>query len=111
MVQNHVRLQLACTGVWLAKNHDPIKEDLSRLYLKSVDRFRWPCLLVQIGWIYGSVTEDILTGFMMHARGWRSVYCITARPAFKGSAPINLTDRLHQVLRSAPRAHPSRPRA
>ncbi|GAQ88788.1 Cellulose synthase family protein [Klebsormidium nitens] len=55
----------------------------------------------KIGWIYGSVTEDILTGFMMHARGWRSVYCITARPAFKGSAPINLTDRLHQVLRWA----------
>ena len=37
----------------------------------------------------------------MHARGWRSVYCMPRRPAFKGSAPINLSDRLNQVLRWA----------
>lgn len=37
----------------------------------------------------------------MHARGWRSVYCMPKRPAFKGSAPINLSDRLNQVLRWA----------
>ncbi|KAL4383809.1 hypothetical protein GQ457_15G025030 [Hibiscus cannabinus] len=55
----------------------------------------------EIGWIYGSVTEDILTGFKMHCRGWKSVYCVPKRPAFKGSAPINLSDRLHQVLRWA----------
>lgn len=55
----------------------------------------------EVGWIYGSVTEDILTGFKMHCHGWRSVYCMPKRPAFKGSAPINLSDRLHQVLRWA----------
>nr|AEI87569.1 cellulose synthase catalytic subunit protein [Nicotiana tabacum] len=55
----------------------------------------------EVGWIYGSVTEDILTGFKMHCHGWRSVYCMPKRPAFKGSAPINLSDRLHQVLRGA----------
>ncbi|XP_023517204.1 cellulose synthase A catalytic subunit 2 [UDP-forming]-like [Cucurbita pepo subsp. pepo] len=55
----------------------------------------------EVGWIYGSVTEDILTGFKMHCHGWRSVYCIPERPAFKGSAPINLSDRLNQVLRWA----------
>ncbi|CAN6810521.1 unnamed protein product [Brassica oleracea] len=55
----------------------------------------------EIGWIYGSVTEDILTGFKMHSHGWRSVYCTPKIPAFKGSAPINLSDRLHQVLRWA----------
>ncbi|KAG9455531.1 hypothetical protein H6P81_000039 [Aristolochia fimbriata] len=55
----------------------------------------------EAGWIYGSVTEDILTGFKMHCHGWRSIYCIPSRPAFKGSAPINLSDRLHQVLRWA----------
>lgn len=63
------------------------------LYYMSTD--------LQIGWIYGSVTEDILTGFKMHARGWRSIYCMPHRPAFKGSAPINLSDRLNQVLRWA----------
>ncbi|KAF2309560.1 hypothetical protein GH714_003819 [Hevea brasiliensis] len=55
----------------------------------------------EIGWIYGSITEDILTGFKMHCRGWRSIYCMPLRPCFKGSAPINLSDRLHQVLRWA----------
>ncbi|GMH05343.1 hypothetical protein Nepgr_007183 [Nepenthes gracilis] len=55
----------------------------------------------RVGWIYGSVTEDVVTGYRMHNRGWRSVYCITKRDAFHGSAPINLTDRLHQVLRWA----------
>ncbi|KAL5861939.1 hypothetical protein ACOSQ4_003235 [Xanthoceras sorbifolium] len=54
-----------------------------------------------VGWIYGSVTEDVVTGYRMHERGWRSVYCATEREAFRGSAPINLTDRLHQVLRWA----------
>lgn len=37
----------------------------------------------------------------MHNRGWRSVYCVTKRDAFRGTAPINMTDRLHQVLRWA----------
>ncbi|XP_008794369.1 cellulose synthase A catalytic subunit 9 [UDP-forming]-like [Phoenix dactylifera] len=55
----------------------------------------------ELGWIYGSITEDILTGFKMHCRGWRSIYCMPKRPAFKGSAPINLSDRLNQVLRWA----------
>uniref|UniRef100_A0A0E0AUC6 Uncharacterized protein n=1 Tax=Oryza glumipatula TaxID=40148 RepID=A0A0E0AUC6_9ORYZ len=55
----------------------------------------------RVGWIYGSVTEDVVTGYRMHNRGWRSVYCITKRDAFLGTAPINLTDRLHQVLRWA----------
>lgn len=47
------------------------------------------------------MTEDVVTGYRMHNRGWRSVYCITKRDAFRGTAPINLTDRLHQVLRWA----------
>lgn len=52
---------------------------------------------LSVGWVYGSVTEDVVTGYKMHTRGWRSVYCLTKRDAFRGSAPINLTDRLHQV--------------
>lgn len=58
-------------------------------------------LHLQLGWIYGSITEDILTGFKMHCRGWRSIYCMPKLAAFKGSAPINLSDRLNQVLRWA----------
>ncbi|GJN06815.1 hypothetical protein PR202_ga24581 [Eleusine coracana subsp. coracana] len=53
----------------------------------------------RVGWIYGSVTEDLVTGYQMHSRGWKSVYCVTKRDAFRGTTPINLIDRLHQVLR------------
>ncbi|MCD7449930.1 Cellulose synthase A catalytic subunit 2 [Datura stramonium] len=45
-------------------------------------------------------TEDILTGFKMHCHGWRSVLCASAT-CFQGFSPINLSDRLHQVLRWA----------
>ncbi|KAF5184557.1 Cellulose synthase, partial [Thalictrum thalictroides] len=55
----------------------------------------------EIGWLYGSKVSIILTGFEMHTRGWRSVYCMPARSAFRGSAPINLSDRLRQVFKSA----------
>lgn len=79
-----------------------LKYEIAFARVTFVYCFLAPKLFVlQVGWIYGSVTEDILTGFKMHCHGWRSVYCIPKRPAFKGSAPINLSDRLHQVLRWA----------
>ncbi|KAL1826059.1 hypothetical protein ACET3Z_012837 [Daucus carota] len=75
-----------------------IKEAIHVISIGYEEKTEWG---KEIGWIYGSVTEDILTGFKMHCRGWKSVYCMPKRPAFKGSAPINLSDRLHQVLRWA----------
>ncbi|CAK8539816.1 unnamed protein product [Lathyrus sativus] len=75
-----------------------LKEAIHVISCGYEDRTEWG---TEIAWIYGSVTEDILTGFKMHARGWRSIYCMPKRPAFKGSAPINLSDRLNQVLRWA----------
>ncbi|KAL0900428.1 hypothetical protein Bca101_084389 [Brassica carinata] len=75
-----------------------LKEPIHVISCGYEDTTEWG---TEIGWIYGSVTEDILTGFKMHARGWRSIYCIPKLPAFKGSAPINLSDRLNQVLRWA----------
>jgi cellulose synthase A len=75
-----------------------LKEAIHVISCGYEDKSEWG---KEIGWIYGSVTEDILTGFKMHCRGWRSIYCMPHRPAFKGSAPINLSDRLNQVLRWA----------
>ncbi|CAN4076742.1 unnamed protein product [Withania somnifera] len=75
-----------------------LKEAIHVISCGYEDKTEWG---KEIGWIYGSVTEDILTGFKMHARGWYSIYCMPPRPAFKGSAPINLSDRLNQVLRWA----------
>ncbi|XP_061970026.1 cellulose synthase-like protein B4 isoform X2 [Populus nigra] len=41
----------------------------------------------EVGWQYGSATEDILTGLKIHARGWRSVLCTPDPRAFLGCAP------------------------
>jgi cellulose synthase A len=85
----------------LPESADPstlIKEAIHVISCGYEEKTEWG---KELGWIYGSVTEDILTGFKMHCRGWRSIYCMPLRPAFKGSAPINLSDRLHQVLRWA----------
>ncbi|XP_040383911.1 probable mixed-linked glucan synthase 7 [Oryza brachyantha] len=62
------------------------------------DRTAWG---EDVGWVYGTVTEDVATGFVMHRRGWRSAYFAAAPDAFRGTAPINLADRLQQVLRWA----------
>ncbi|KAF5950084.1 hypothetical protein HYC85_012077 [Camellia sinensis] len=43
--------------------------------------------IVQVGWIYGSTTEDVLTGLTIHGRGWRSAYCSPDPPTFLGCAP------------------------
>jgi cellulose synthase-like protein len=52
-----------------------------------------------VGWVYGKIAQDIITGYNMHTRGWRSVYQMTKPYAFQGTAPLNLTDKLHQVIR------------
>ncbi|KAJ8560797.1 hypothetical protein K7X08_022657 [Anisodus acutangulus] len=75
-----------------------LKEAIHVISCGYEDKTEWG---LELGWIYGSITEDILTGFKMHCRGWRSVYCMPKLAAFKGSAPINLSDRLNQVLRWA----------
>ncbi|KAJ0052396.1 hypothetical protein Pint_01997 [Pistacia integerrima] len=42
---------------------------------------------IKFGWMYGSTTEDILTGLTIHNRGWRTGYCSPDPPAFLGCAP------------------------
>jgi 1,4-beta-D-xylan synthase len=52
-----------------------------------------------VGWVYNIATEDVVTGFRIHRKGWRSMYCAMEPDAFRGTAPINLTERLYQILR------------
>lgn len=52
----------------------------------------------EVGWMYGSLNSDLHTSLKMHARGWRSIYCMPAYPAFKTIGLSNLPDRLNQVL-------------
>ncbi|KAL6657843.1 hypothetical protein ACP70R_005623 [Stipagrostis hirtigluma subsp. patula] len=53
----------------------------------------------EVGWVYDIATEDVVTGFRVHRTGWRSMYCRMEPDAFRGTAPINLTERLYQILR------------
>lgn len=53
----------------------------------------------QMGIKYGTLVEDIYTGYMMHCDGWNSIFCNPERPAFLGEVPINLEDALNQVKR------------
>ncbi|KAE8075655.1 hypothetical protein FH972_014349 [Carpinus fangiana] len=41
----------------------------------------------KLGWRYGSMTEDVLTGLTIHTRGWKSIYYKSDPPAFLGCAP------------------------
>ncbi|KAJ4773004.1 Cellulose synthase-like protein [Rhynchospora pubera] len=51
----------------------------------------------KVGWIYGSICDTVITGYNMHDKGWCSVYCSAKPDGFRGTTPINLTDRLHQL--------------
>ncbi|GMI78990.1 cellulose synthase-like B3 [Hibiscus trionum] len=41
----------------------------------------------KFGWIYGSTTEDVLTGLTIHMKGWKSTFPMPDPPAFLGCAP------------------------
>lgn len=53
----------------------------------------------KIGWMYGSITEDILTGLRIHTRGWISIYCNPERAAFKVRRSPQTCIAAHSVLR------------
>lgn len=55
--------------------------------------------LFQVGFLYDSVVEDFLTGFILHCNGWTSVFCEPSRPQFLGTATTNLNDVLIQGTR------------
>ncbi|XP_047067816.1 cellulose synthase-like protein H1 [Lolium rigidum] len=59
------------------------------------------CWGQEIGWVYGSMTEDILTGQRIHATGWRSALMDTNPPAFMGCAPTGGPASLTQYKRWA----------
>ncbi|WJX93670.1 Cellulose synthase A catalytic subunit 7 [UDP-forming] [Trifolium repens] len=75
-----------------------LKEAIHVMSCSYEDRTLWG---YEVGMSYGSIAADTLTSLKMHTRGWRSVYCMPKKAAFRGTAPINLTERLNQVLRWA----------
>lgn len=55
----------------------------------------------QLGWRYGSITEDVLIGLTIHKKGWRSVYCAPNPSAFLGCAPTGGPAAMNQQKRWA----------
>ncbi|KAJ4967854.1 hypothetical protein NE237_014555 [Protea cynaroides] len=54
---------------------------------------------VERGFLYHPIVEDYFSGFIMHCKGWKSVYYDPSRPAFVGSATISFNDTMIQNLR------------
>ncbi|XP_047067040.1 cellulose synthase-like protein H1 [Lolium rigidum] len=59
------------------------------------------CWGQEIGWVYGSMTEDMLTGQRIHAMGWKSALMDTNPPSFLGCAPTGGLASLTQYKRWA----------
>ncbi|KAL2331854.1 hypothetical protein Fmac_019435 [Flemingia macrophylla] len=55
----------------------------------------------QVGWIYGSTSEDVLTGLKIHNKGWRSEVCTADFTGFMGCSPQDTLSVLGQQKRWA----------
>eukprot|EP00250_Pteridium_aquilinum_P021646 c25188_g1_i1 orf=61-2535(+) len=68
-----------------------MKEPLTLLKSTYEEKTSWG---KEVGLIYGSLTEDLMTSTKIHSRGWKSVCCIPCPPAFLGCAPSTSEDAL-----------------
>ncbi|XLU33389.1 hypothetical protein S245_069455, partial [Arachis hypogaea] len=53
----------------------------------------------EIGFLYGTVCEDVHTGFMLNCNGRNSVFCDPAKPQFLRNSTTNLNELLIQGTR------------
>lgn len=53
----------------------------------------------QVGWLYGSTSEDVLTGLKFHTKGWRSELCSPDPIAFMGCSPQDNLGQMAQHKR------------
>ncbi|KAF3449304.1 hypothetical protein FNV43_RR10032 [Rhamnella rubrinervis] len=96
----------ACQGEdWTSKNDVKIEEE-------SVDEVEETCKVVasctyeentewgkEMGVKYGCAVEDVITGFAIQCRGWKSVFIKPERAGFVGLAPTKLLQSLIQQER------------
>jgi len=54
-----------------------------------------------VGWMYGSTSEDALTGLKIHTKGWRSEVCSPDLIAFMGCSPQDIITVMVQQRRWA----------
>lgn len=53
----------------------------------------------QIGYSYDSLLESSFTGYLLHTKGWKSVYLYPNRPCFLGCTTIDMKDALVQLMK------------
>ncbi|CAN1299854.1 Cellulose synthase-like protein G3 [Linum perenne] len=53
----------------------------------------------KMGFRYGTMVEDLYTGFNLHCEGWKSIWCYPESPFFLGDSPINFLGQLIQQTR------------
>ncbi|XP_075489145.1 quillaic acid 3-O-glycosyltransferase CSL1-like [Primulina tabacum] len=55
----------------------------------------------EIGYSYECLLESTFTGYLMHCKGWKSVYLYPNRPCFLGCTTIDMKDALIQLMKWA----------
>lgn len=53
----------------------------------------------QIGYSYDSLLESSFTGYLLHTKGWKSVYLYPNRPCFLGCTTIDMKDAMVQLMK------------
>ncbi|CAI9771279.1 unnamed protein product [Fraxinus pennsylvanica] len=55
----------------------------------------------EIGYSYDSLLESTFTGYLLHCKGWKSVYLYPKRPCFLGCTTVDMNDALVQLMKWA----------
>ncbi|PNX99676.1 cellulose synthase-like protein g2-like, partial [Trifolium pratense] len=63
----------------------PIEETLILASCNYENGTKWG---IEVGFLYGTVCEDVHTGIMLNCNGWNSVYCDPPKPQFLGNMPF-----------------------
>ncbi|KAJ1383934.1 Nucleotide-diphospho-sugar transferase [Sesbania bispinosa] len=90
-------LKQNCTSNLVTVGHTLVKEET--LLLASCNYEIGTKWGKEVGFLYGTVSEDVHTGFMLHCNGWNSVFCDPPKPQFLGNGTTNLNDLLVQGTR------------
>ncbi|KAI8011630.1 Cellulose synthase-like protein G1 [Camellia lanceoleosa] len=53
----------------------------------------------EIGYAYDSLLESTFTGYLLHCKGWRSVYLYPKRPCFLGYTTTDMKDAMIQIMK------------
>ncbi|KAL3506068.1 hypothetical protein ACH5RR_031450 [Cinchona calisaya] len=55
----------------------------------------------EVGYSYESLLESSFTGYLLHNKGWKSVYLYPKRPCFLGCTTIDMKDAMVQLMKWA----------